>query len=190
MSGDYYNPKGLNVGEMLRYAQQNKNNLAGYTGAEHLGKPGAILEIDCDLLIPAALGGVLTAENAPRVKAPIIVEAANSPTTPEADAIFNANKVTVMPDIMANAGGVTASYFEWVQNRQYYRWPLNRVRQELDRAMAEAFEAVWHLAAERNISHRTAAFMLGINRVARATELGGAVVVFSLLLILLFRAGV
>jgi glutamate dehydrogenase (NAD(P)+) len=172
-SGDYYNPKGLNVGEMLRYAQENKNSLAGYKNAEKLGKPGAILEIDCDLLIPAALGGVLTAENAPRVKAPVIVEAANSPTTPEADHIFNENKVTVMPDIMANAGGVTASYFEWVQNRQYYRWPLNRVRQELDRAMGEAFEAVWQLAAERKVSHRTAAFILGIGRVARATELGG-----------------
>ncbi len=173
MSGDYYNPHGLNIGEMLRYAQQNKNSLAGYTNAEHLGKPGALLELDVDLLIPAALGGVLTAENAPRVKAPVIVEAANSPTTPEADRIFDANKVTVMPDILANAGGVTASYFEWVQNRQYYRWGLNRVRQELDRAMAEAFEAVWQLASERNISHRTAAFMLGIGRVARATTLGG-----------------
>ncbi len=132
-----------------------------------------MLELDVDLLIPAALGGVLTENNAPRVKASMIVEGANGPTDPEADEIFNARGTIVLPDILANAGGVTASYFEWVQNRQHYRWGINRVRQELDRAMADAFEHVWQFAQERKVTLRTAAYMLGIGRVGRATVLGG-----------------
>ncbi|MGC4002530.1 MAG: Glu/Leu/Phe/Val dehydrogenase dimerization domain-containing protein [Pirellulales bacterium] len=172
-SGDYYRRDGLDVNDLLKYAANNKNSLAGYKNAEFLGTSAKILELDVDLLIPAALGGVLTAENAPRVKAKLIVEAANGPTDPEADEIFDRNGITVLPDILANAGGVTASYFEWVQNRQYYRWGQDRVRQELDRAMAEAFESVWQIAAERKTSLRTAAFMLGISRVAQASKLGG-----------------
>ena len=125
------------------------------------------------MLIPAALGGVLTQENAANVKAPIIVEAANAPVTPEADAIFDSKGVVVAPDILVNAGGVTASWFEWVQNRQHYQWGLNRVRQELDRILGEAFEQVWQLAQSRNVSLRTAAYMVGVGRVARATVLGG-----------------
>jgi glutamate dehydrogenase (NAD(P)+) len=131
------------------------------------------LELDVDILIPAALGGVLTAENAPRVKTKIIVEGANGPTDPEADEILNERGVLILPDILANAGGVTASYFEWVQNRQHYRWGINRVRQELEHALVEAFESVWQLAQERTITLRTAAFVLGIGRVGRATVLGG-----------------
>ncbi|MDX1965477.1 MAG: Glu/Leu/Phe/Val dehydrogenase dimerization domain-containing protein [Pirellulales bacterium] len=172
-SGDYYSREGLKIGELLDYAAGNKNSLAGYKGAEMIGPPGSQFTLDVDLLIPAALGGVLTAKNAPLVKAPIIVEAANSPTQPDADEIFAAAGKTVVPDILANAGGVTASYFEWVQNRQYYRWGINRVRQELDRAMGDAFEAVWQLSHERNVSLRTAAYMLGIGRVGRATVLSG-----------------
>jgi glutamate dehydrogenase (NAD(P)+) len=107
------------------------------------------------------------------VKASIIVEGANGPTEPEADDIFNARGTVVLPDILANAGGVTASYFEWVQNRQHYRWGINRVRQELDRAMGDAFEHVWQFAQERKVTLRTAAFMLGIGRVGRSTVLGG-----------------
>jgi glutamate dehydrogenase (NAD(P)+) len=172
-SGDYYRPEGLDLSDMLRYARDHRNSLAGYKGAERLSRRGELLELDVDLLIPAALGGVLTAENAPRVKASIIVEGANGPTDPEADAIFNERGILVLPDILANAGGVTASYFEWVQNRQHYRWGINRVRQELDRALVDAFEHVWQLAQERKVTLRTAAFMLGIGRVGRATVLGG-----------------
>ncbi len=173
VSGDYFRADGLNLADMLKFAHEHRNSLAGYTGADRLGKAGSLLELDVDILIPAALGGVLTAENAARVKAPIIIEAANSPTHPAADEVFAANGIVVLPDILANAGGVTASYFEWVQNRQHYRWGLNRVRQELDRALGDAFEHVWRLSSEQKVSLRTAAYMLGIGRVGRATVLGG-----------------
>jgi len=107
------------------------------------------------------------------VRAPIIIEAANAPTDPDADVIFDARGTLVLPDILANAGGVTASWFEWVQNRQHYRWGINRVRQELGRILAEAFEQVWHLATARQVSLRTAAYMQAMGRVAKATDLGG-----------------
>ncbi|MBL9123237.1 MAG: glutamate dehydrogenase, partial [Planctomycetaceae bacterium] len=158
--------------EMLRYAQAHKNSLAGYEGAERI-PPEQLLELDVELLIPAALGGVLTEANAERVKAEIIIEAANEPTKPEADKVFDAKGITVLPDILANAGGVTASYFEWVQNRQHYQWGINRVRQELDRVLSDAFEQVWETALKRKVSLRTAAYIVGIGRVGRATILGG-----------------
>ena len=173
VSGDYYRPEGLDIVDMLQYARENEGSLAGYKGAERLSHRGELFELDVDLLVPAALGGVLTADNAPRVKASIIIEGANGPTEPEADEIFNERGIIVLPDILANAGGVTASYFEWVQNRQHYRWGINRVRQELEHALAEAFEQVWQLAHERKVSLRTAAFMLAVGRVGRATVLGG-----------------
>ncbi len=116
---------------------------------------------------------MITKENAPRVKAKTIIEAANGPVDPEADDILEAKKILILPDILANAGGVTVSYFEWVQNRQHYRWSLDRVRQELDRTMSDAFENVWQLSANNDVSLRTAAFMLAISRVQHATELAG-----------------
>jgi glutamate dehydrogenase (NAD(P)+) len=173
VSGDYYRQEGLDLVEMLQYVRENNGSLAGYQGADRLSRRGELLELDVDLLIPAALGGVLTAENAPRVKASIIIEGANGPTDPQADEIFNERGILVLPDILANAGGVTVSYFEWVQNRQHYRWGINRVRQELDHALTDAFEQVWQLAHERKVTLRTAAFMLAIGRVGRATVLGG-----------------
>ena len=126
-------------------------------------------------MIPAALGGVLTTANAPAVRASIIVEAANEPIEPAADTIFDERGIIVLPDILANAGGVTASWFEWVQNRQHYQWGINRVRQELDRILSEAFEQVWQLSQSRHVPLRTAAYMLGVGLVARATVLGGVV---------------
>jgi glutamate dehydrogenase (NAD(P)+) len=172
LSGTYYNPKGLNIAEMFSYAIKNGNQLNGYTGADKIPSE-AILELDVDLLIPAALGDVITKENAPRVKAKTIIEAANGPVDPEADDILDAKKILILPDILANAGGVTVSYFEWVQNRQHYRWGLDRVRQELDRTMSDAFENVWQFSANNDVSLRTAAFMLAISRVQHATELAG-----------------
>jgi glutamate dehydrogenase (NAD(P)+) len=175
LSGTYYNPKGLNIPEMFSYSLKNSNRLEGYTGAEKL--PGeALLELDVDLLIPAALGDVLTKENAGNVRAKSIIEAANGPVDPEADEILASKRVMILPDILANAGGVTVSYFEWVQNRQHYRWTLDRVRQELDRTLSDAFENVWQHSASNNVSLRTAAFMLAISRVQRATELAGGAV--------------
>jgi len=129
--------------------------------------------MDVDLLIPAALGGVITKKNAEKIRAPVIIEAANAPVDPDADAILHRRGITVLPDILANAGGVTVSYFEWAQNRQFYRWNLDRVRQELEKTLTTAFEELWDMAKERKVSLRTAAFMLGIDRVARATKLAG-----------------
>jgi glutamate dehydrogenase (NAD(P)+) len=171
-SGGYYRAEGIDVPKALRYALEHNRLLSGYSEADLITN-AALLELDLDVLIPAAIGGVVTAENAPRVKAPIIIEAANAPVQPDADDILDNAGITVLPDILANAGGVTVSYFEWAQNRQFYRWNLDRVRQELDKTLNTAFEEVWELAQKRKVSLRTAAFMLGIDRVARAAILGG-----------------
>jgi glutamate dehydrogenase (NAD(P)+) len=129
--------------------------------------------LDVELLIPAALGDVINAKNVDQIKAKLIIEGANGPIDPEADAKLTERKVLVLPDILANAGGVTVSYFEWAQNRQHYKWTLDRVRQELDRTLSEAFESVWQESVSKNVSLRTAAFMLAIQRVKRASELAG-----------------
>ena len=168
----FHRAEGLDVGELLRHAQGNGGRLEGFRGGDALTN-AELLALDCDVLIPAALGGVLTKDNAESVRAPIIVEAANAPVEPEADAIFDARGLVVVPDILVNAGGVTASWFEWVQNRQHYQWGINRVRQELDRILGESFEQVWQLASSRRVTLRTAAYMLGVGRVSRATVLGG-----------------
>jgi len=173
-SAAYHRAAGLDVLELLRHARTHGGRLEGFAGGERITN-AELLAADCDVLVPAALGGVLTAANAASVRAPIIIEAANAPIEPEADAIFDSRGVVVLPDILANAGGVTASWFEWVQNRQHYQWGINRVRQELDRILGEAFEQVWQLSTSRSVSLRTAAYMLGVGRVGRATVLGGVV---------------
>ena len=175
LSGTFYNPKGLNISEMFAYSLKNENRLEGFKGAEQL--PGeALLELDVDLLIPAALGDVITKDNANKIRSKSIIEAANGPIDPEADAMLSARRIMIVPDILANAGGVTVSYFEWVQNRQHYRWTLDRVRQELDHTLSDAFENVWQQSANSDVSLRTAAFMLAISRVQRATELAGGAI--------------
>ena len=170
--GGFHRAEGLDVLELHRYVNAHAGKLEGFSGGDRLTN-AELLAMECDVLIPAALGGVLTRANALLVRAPIIVEAANAPIEPEADAIFDERGITVLPDILANAGGVTASWFEWVQNRQYYQWGLNRVRQELDRILGEAFEQVWQLSTSRKVPLRTAAYMLGVGRVGRAAVLGG-----------------
>jgi len=170
--GGFHRAAGFDVLELLRHAHAHGGRLDGFTGGDAITN-AELLALDCDVLIPAALGGVITAANAAAVRAPIIVEGANAPTDPDADTILEGRGVVVLPDILANAGGVTASWFEWVQNRQHYQWGINRVRQELDRILGEAFEQVWQLAGSRKVPLRTAAYMLGVGRVARATVLGG-----------------
>jgi glutamate dehydrogenase (NAD(P)+) len=171
-SATYARADGLDVRELRRHAQAHAGRLVGFTGGDAI--PAAdLLAVDCDVLIPAALGGVITTANVAAIRAPIIVEGANAPIEPEADDLLAARGVTVLPDILANAGGVTASWFEWVQNRQHYQWGLDRVRGELDRILGRAFEEVWQLAQSRRVPLRTAAYMLGVGRVARATALGG-----------------
>jgi glutamate dehydrogenase (NAD(P)+) len=132
-----------------------------------------LLELDVDVLVPAALGGVIHARNAGRVRARMIVEGANHPLTPEADDIFRESATLVVPDIYANAGGVTVSYFEWVQNLQQFRWTAERVDEELQKVMITAWEAITEIADEHGTDLRTAAFVLAIRKVAAATELRG-----------------
>jgi glutamate dehydrogenase (NAD(P)+) len=172
VTGAYVNPKGLNIPELLSYSLKNQGLLAGYQGAERI-EPDELLGLDVELLIPAALGDVINAKNVDQIKAKLIIEGANGPIDPEADAKLTERKILVLPDILANAGGVTVSYFEWAQNRQHYKWTLDRVRQELDRTLSEAFESVWQESVSKNVSLRTAAFMLAIQRVQRASELAG-----------------
>jgi glutamate dehydrogenase (NAD(P)+) len=170
--GGVSNPAGLDIPALLAYAHDNKAGVKSFPG----GKPitnSELLAAEVDLLIPAALGGVLTAANARDVRAKFIIEAANHPTHPDADEIFNQREIIVLPDILANAGGVTVSYFEWVQNQQHFRWDLAKVRQELDRIMVESFDKVWNMATEKKVSLRTAAYIIGLGRVGRATVLGG-----------------
>ena len=172
VSGGYFREGGIDIPAAIRYVNNNNRSLEGFTGAKPISNE-ELLELDVELLMPAALGGVINSENAARIKAPLIMEAANAPVRPDADDLLADRGVVIVPDILANAGGVTVSYFEWAQNRQYYSWNLDRVRAELERVMSKAFEEVWDLSREHDVSLRTAAFMLGISRVGRATVLAG-----------------
>lgn len=171
MSGGVWNPEGLPISQLLTYAKE-KGGVAGFPGTDSLSNE-QLLAANVDILIPAALGGVLHEGNANSVRAKYIIEAANNPTKPEADEIFHKKNIHVVPDILANAGGVTVSYFEWVQNRQHFKWDLARVRAELDKVMLDSFDRVWAIATEKKVPLRTAAYILGIGRVGRATVLGG-----------------
>ena len=171
VTGGYYNKDGLDIPKALSYFIDN-GSLEGYESAEQISNE-ELLSLDVDMLVPAAIGGVITMANVDTIKADFIIEGANGPIHPYADEKLFENGVCVLPDILANAGGVSVSYFEWVQNRQYYSWDLNRVRQQLDSILSSAFEEVWSEASEHNVSLRTAAFMIAIRRVKRATELNG-----------------
>jgi glutamate dehydrogenase (NAD(P)+) len=172
VSGGYYRPEGLDMPEVLRHVLQNGGSLKGYSNAERISN-NDLLELDVEMLVPAAIGGVITSENVDRIKAQIIVEAANGPITPDADDRLQEKGAIILPDVLANAGGVIVSYFEWVQNLQHYSWGLNRVRQELDRVLSDAFELVWTQAIQHDLSLRTSAYRTAIERVYHATRLGG-----------------
>jgi glutamate dehydrogenase (NAD(P)+) len=172
VSGAYYRPEGLDIKAMLTYYVEQGLSLKGYPDAERISNED-LLRLKVDVLIPAAIGGVIDETNAEHIQAPIVIEAANAPVTPEGDDILHERGVVVLPDILANSGGVTVSYFEWVQNMQYYKWNLTRVRQELDAYLSRAFEEVWQEAHERKISLRSAAYLLAIRRVHGAAERAG-----------------
>lgn len=172
ISGGYINEDGIDIPAALHHVIENRN-LENFNGAKQVSNEDLIVS-DCDLLIPAALGGVIHADNVNDVKASVIIEGANGPVDADADEILFQRGVTVLPDILANAGGVTVSYFEWVQNRQYYSWDLNRVRQELVAVLSSAFEEVWQESQQAKISLRTAAFVLALKRVKRSMELSGS----------------
>ncbi len=171
VTGAVRNPEGLDVPALVEYVRETKGVL-GFPMAEPLPAEELLFQ-ECDLLIPAALGDVLTGENAEQVRARFILEAANHPCDPTADAVFQKKGITVLPDIFANAGGVTVSYFEWVQNTQQFYWDEERVNAELRRKMRAAYSDLTAVAKRHACDLRTAAFALAIERVARATTLRG-----------------
>ena len=170
VSGAVHNPDGLDVPALLRHVAERKG-VAGFAGAKPLTT--AIIEYDCDILVPAALENQITAENAASVKAKIVGEGANGPTTPDADKILQDKSVWVIPDILCNAGGVTVSYFEWVQNRMGFYWPEHEVNSRLREKMEQAFGDVVKVAVAEKCSLRVAAYMVAIRRVLRVHELRG-----------------
>ncbi len=169
--GGIYNEAGLDPASILRFKQE-RGSVIGFPGAQTIGVQD-VLEVPCDILIPAATEGVITAANAARVQARIIAEAANGPTTPEADAILFSQGALVIPDILANAGGVTVSYFEWVQDLQSFFWGVEEITQKLEVIMNRAFNAVAEKADQSSCDMRLAANMLAIARVAEATQIRG-----------------
>lgn len=169
--GGAYSARGLDPKTVQAHKQQT-GSVAGLSGADRIGN-NELLELKVDVLIPAALENQITEENAPRVKARIIAEAANGPTTPDADSILHENGIFLIPDILANAGGVTVSYFEWVQDLANYFWTEEEVNQKLETIMRRSFRDVLALAEKNHTHNRTAAYMLGVGRVAEATRLRG-----------------
>jgi glutamate dehydrogenase (NAD(P)+) len=171
VKGGVTSPAGLDVRALLAHARQT-GSVAGFPGTDAVSNE-ALLALDVDVLIPAALGGILTKANAKDVRARWVVEAANGPITPEADEILHARGIPILPDIYANAGGVTVSYFEWVQNIQQFTWDEDKVNAELHRHMREAYATIARVAREHKVPLRTAAFIVAIGRVGRATVLRG-----------------
>ncbi len=169
--GAVYNPRGLNI-ENLMLHRKETGSICGFPEAEDIDKDEAIL-MDCEVLIPAARENVITSHNADRVKARILCEGANGPTTFVADSILGEKKVFVIPDILANAGGVTVSYFEWVQDRQGYFWTEKEVNERLEQIMVESFDSVIGFAEKHQVNNRTAAYMLALDRVAYAIKRRG-----------------
>jgi glutamate dehydrogenase (NAD(P)+) len=169
--GAIHNPKGLDVADVLAYLKQHKK-LDGYGKAEHLPNT-AQLELDCDVLVPAATENQITSKNAERIKAKLIVEGANGPTTVLADQILEKRGIMVVPDILANAGGVTVSYFEWVQDRAGYFWTEDVVNQRLEQVMTTSFQSVEETAKKHDTSLRIGAYVLAVGRVANVYQLRG-----------------
>ena len=163
-TGGLYNKDGIDIGALWEYYQR-KNTFKGFPGAEE-ADPADLLVRDCDILIPAAVENQITSRNADRLKAQILCEAANGPTTAEADEILAEKRVFAIPDILANSGGVTVSYFEWVQDRQGYFWLESEVNRHLEHVMRSAFAEVLQYAESHGVSNRIAAYMLAIDRVA------------------------
>lgn len=167
ISGGLYNENGLDIPDVIDYARGNGGTVEGYPHADHLTNE-ELLTCDCDVLIPAAMEGQITRYNADRVQARFVVEGANGPTTPEADDMLNDRGVFVVPDILANAGGVIVSYFEWVQDLQAYFWDKTQVFEQLERILTRAYNETLETAQQHNIDMRTAAQVKAIKRVADA----------------------
>ncbi len=173
VKGAIYSPGGLNVADVDRWFSV-AGSVAGFSGAEPITNE-QLLELDCDYLVPAALGEVITEGNAALLKARVVIEAANHPVTLAADEILTARKIVVLPDIMVNAGGVTVSYFEWTQNIQQFRWSLERVNEELESRMVSVFGQLMTRASKDGVRPRQTAFDIAVERVGKAITLRGFV---------------
>ena len=168
----FYNEKGIDIKAALEYAAKNGRVLKGFTGGTEIGSHD-ILKCKCDVLVPAALQNVITEEIAHGIQAKLIVEGANGPTMPEADHVLNEKNIIVVPDILANSGGVTVSYFEWVQNKAGYYWTENEVNTKHDEKMEIAFSSVWHNAAQFKTSMRIAAYITALQKIEQGVILKG-----------------
>ncbi len=172
ISGGYYKADGFDSNELMKYVEEN-GTLEGYNGAEKNISNEELLELDVDMLIPAALENVITEENADKIRAKIIIEAANGPVTPEAEDILLEKDCVLVPDFLANAGGVTVSYFEWVQSLQWFFWEMEDIRNALHRIMKKAFGNVIKCSNKYGTDMRSAAYVFAIEKVAKATKMRG-----------------
>ena len=171
VGGGLYDAKGLDIDDIMAFRAKN-DTIAGYGKAEHVDAD-KFVEVPCDILIPAAMENTITAENAPRIQAKYVIEGANGPTSNEADRILHARGVMVVPDILANAGGVTVSYFEWVQDIQAYFWSEKEINARLQDIIVKAFRDVYETAEKEKVDMRLAAFMVGLTRLAKAVRIRG-----------------
>lgn len=167
-----FNENGINIDELMSYKSQNKGSIAGFPDASEIS-PDTFWGLDVDVICPCAMENTINSETAPLIKTKLIVEGANGPTTLDGDKILSERGVTIVPDILANAGGVTVSYFEWVQNRYGYYWSESEVEEKEFRAMQDAFNAIYEIKTQYNVSMREAAYMHSIKRVANAMKLRG-----------------
>lgn len=173
ISGAYYNENGIDISQAIAYRDKNGGTLEGYTEATKMHNPEELLFLPVDVLIPAAKEDVITADNAHSLQCKLIVEGANGPTSANADAILVGKDIKVVPDILANAGGVTVSYFEWVQNRLGYKWALDRVNRRCDRIMKESFERVFNASQKHDCTLRIGAYIVAIDKIAQTLKYRG-----------------
>ncbi|HWG90898.1 MAG TPA: glutamate dehydrogenase, partial [Candidatus Thermoplasmatota archaeon] len=171
VSGAVYNAKGIDVDDLFNYSRKNKGLIQGYGKAR--AYDGDILTADCSILVPAAMENQITAQNAADIQAKIISEGANGPTTVKADEILHKNGVFVVPDVVANGGGVVVSYFEWVQNLSNYPWTEKEVNERLGQVMSKSFNSTVKIAEKENVDMRTAAYVLALERVGGAIKARG-----------------
>ena len=172
INGGYYNADGFDIEKAIAYRDSNNGTIKGFPGAKEISN-NDLLTLEVDVLVPAAMEDQITAENANDIKAKLIVEGANGPTSWMADETLNKKGIMVVPDILANTGGVTVSYFEWVQNRLGYYWTEERVNRRADRTMKQSFEQVYATAQKHNVSWRIAAYIVAIDKVANTQKLRG-----------------
>jgi glutamate dehydrogenase (NAD(P)+) len=172
MHGGFYREEGIDIQEAIKYRDEHNGSLDGFTGGDQIDG-NELLTLDVDVLVPAATEDVITSQNVNEIKARLIVEGANGPTSAKADAVIAEKGIMVAPDILANAGGVTVSYFEWVQNRLGYKWTGERVNRRSDRIMKDAFDNVYRTSQKHNVSMRIAAYIVAIDKVSKTYKFRG-----------------